>query len=549
MRAPNTKEALLDAVKQIGQMLRAEDPHKRIAAAVVLGELKVKDAQVVKALVEMAQDPLDVFAHAALGALGEIGSMKALPALLHALGRPGEARKLAAKALAALGSEALPEIKAHLEDAPMELRAAVSEALPAMGGGKASFGLTLEGLRGQPWDAVNKVALSVRHEVKTASDAERKAMRASLERFLGQKKTQADEPTLRGGLKMLGYLELPDTADALFAYLAPKNAPAVRAEAATAVRFALSRAVSPKALRRLAALLDDPDALIRRAARDSLMTLKLSAAHAAELGLIASHPDNEIATWAIAVLGSLGGKVAESTLLPLACGKERHRAQAAARAVAALEGGEKLLATGLCRAEEEVGAQVLSEALLPVVRRLSKKDVAKLLSAGADALGDKVAVARRKLEPVREVDPEGWAGALREKAKTSLKKDPARAAALLQMLCRSPVATAEDRYAFARMELDRSAKDPHPRARARDGALLELERLAQEGFPLQRALEKDKALDDEALYYLGFHFGESLDFRELGAALLEVLVKRSGRTKRGKAAKNKLAFVKKALED
>jgi hypothetical protein len=535
-------------VKQIGQMLKAEDPHKRIAAALVLGELKVKDGAVVNALAQMAADPLDAYANAALGALGEIGSSRALPALLAALGRTGETRRLAARALAALGPEALPEIKAHLEDAPMEIRAAVAEALPAMGGGKASFGLTLEGLRGQPWDAVNKVALSVRHEVKSASPAERRAMKAQLDKFIAHKKTAADEPALRGALKILGYLELPESVDLLLGHLGPALSPAVRVEAVTALRFALSRAVPAKPLTRLTALLEDPDALVRRAARDSLMTLKFTPAHAPQLGALAVHPDNEIATWALTLLGGMGGAVAEKTLLPVALGPDRHRAQAAARAVAALEGGERLLATGLCKATSEQAAQVLCEALMPVSRKLSKKDLGRLLEAGQAALSDKVAVARRKLEPLRELDPQGWATVVREKAKSSLKKDPARAATLLGMLCRSPLAIPDDRYTLARMELEKSPRDPHPRARARDTALLELEKLADEGFALVKALEKDKALDDETLYYLGFHFGESLELREVGEALLEVLVKRSGRTRLGKAAKNKLAFVRKAKE-
>ena len=62
-------------------------------------------------------------------------------------------------------------------------------------------------LRGQPFDAANKVALSVRAEVKAASEADRKAMKGQLEKFLAKKGTLADEVATRAALKMLGYLE------------------------------------------------------------------------------------------------------------------------------------------------------------------------------------------------------------------------------------------------------------------------------------------------------------------------------------------------------
>lgn len=535
----------MDMLGKLGGMLRAEEAHKRIAAAVVLGELRIKDPQIVKALCDLAQDPFDAYAHAALRALGEIGSLKAIPALLAALGRGGETRKVAAVALAALGPEALPEIKERLSDAAPEIRAAVSQALPAIGGGRESFQLALDGLHGQPWEAVNRVALSVRQEVRSASPADLKARRAQLEKFVALKKTQQDEPALRGALKILGYLELPETAEVLLGYAAPKNTTMVRLEAITALRFALSRSATLKALRKLGEWLDEKDPLIRRAARDTLMTLKIGKELSTELATLAAHTDMEVAAWAIALLGTMGGEVAEKALLPIAYGKHRTRAQAAARAVAALEGAERLLALGLIRAQEEVGAHVLSEALMPLVRKLSRKDLAKLREAGEDALSESVALATRKLEPVRQLDPEGWAQTLRDKAASFLKKDPARASALYQLLCRSPLATQADRYTFAKMELSRSTMDPHPSARARDGALLELERLNEDGFPLAATLAKDKAIDDGALFYLGFHFIESTapEHRGVGEELLEALGARSARTKLGKAAKNKLKLT------
>ena len=64
--------------------------------------------------------------------------------------------------------------------------------------------------------------------------------------------------------------------------------------------------------------------------------------------------------------------------------------------------------------------------------------------------------------------------------------------------------------------------------------------LLRGGFDVAKALRKDRALELEHLYYVGFHFSE-LD-HPVGDELLEEVVKKGGRSKVGKMAKNKLAL-------
>ncbi|MBM4381628.1 MAG: HEAT repeat domain-containing protein, partial [Deltaproteobacteria bacterium] len=122
----------MDVYRKLGALLESEDPRRRIAAAVVLGELKVKDAAVVSRLMEMAKDPLEPFATAALEALGAVGSLKALPVMMDALGRGGEAAQVAGRAIAALGPDALPDIRGRLSEATPEVKARLSQLLPAV---------------------------------------------------------------------------------------------------------------------------------------------------------------------------------------------------------------------------------------------------------------------------------------------------------------------------------------------------------------------------------------------------------------------------------
>ena len=534
----------MDPLKRIAGLLEDASPRKKIAAAVVLGELEVKDPAVVAQLVAMAKDPVDAFAEAAIEALGNIGSVKALPVLLDALSRKG-LQALATKAIGSYGESALGEIRARLETATPEQRTVLSQLLPAVGG-RQSLELALEEMKGQGWDHINKVALSARAEAKTSSPADRKVMRTQVEKFLDKKKTAADELALRGALKVLGFLELADSDETLLPYLAAKWSTAVRIEAVTSLRFALSAGASKKAVRKLMDLLNDTDSLVLRAARETLTVLKFGPEFSAELAELVASPDNEVGLWAIERLGALApdSKLAAKTLLPVASSSNRAKAEAAAKVLAGLTNGQALLVDALVEAIDEVGAHVLGDALNPLAAKLGKKDLKRLMEAGAAQLGKSFAIARRQLEPVRTADPEGWAQLLRERAKAVGKKDPARAEAIAELLGRSSVARPEDRFEAVLARLQHHTLDLHPRARQRDTVLMVLERLHSEGFKVAEAVNKDKKLSDEARYYLGVHFAEKpqFDLKGIGAEVLEQLAGK-GKGKLAKAAKNKMKLL------
>lgn len=535
----------MDPLKRIAALLGDESPRKKIAAAVVLGELEVKDAAVVSQLVAMAKDPLDAFAEAAIEALGRIGSTKALPALLDALERRA-LQPLAAQAIAQFGEGALAEIRARLETATPEQRTVLSQLLPSVGG-RQSLELALEEMKGQGWDLVNRIALSARAEAKASSPAERKVMRTQVEKFLDKKRTADDELALRGAIKVLGFLELEDTVDTLLGYLAPKWPQAVRIEAVTALRFAQTSGASKKAVRKLIDLLNDTDGLVLRAARETLTVLKFGPEFSDELAELVGSPDNEVGLWAIERLGALApdSKLAAKTLLPVAASSNnRAKAEAAAKVLGSLKNGEALLVEALVSATDEVGAHVLAEVLNPLSSKLSKKDLTRLRAAGEKELGQSLAIAKRQLEPVRNADPEGWADVLRAKAKSVAKKDPARAEAISELLGMSSVATSDDRFGAVLQRLQHHSMDLHPRARQRDGVLIVLERLHAEGFKVAEAINKNKTLTDDARYYLGVHFAEKPQFelKGIGAEVLEQLATK-GKGKLAKAAKNKMKLL------
>src|SRR5262249_13280278 len=230
-------------------------------------------------------------------------------------------------------------------------------------------------------------------------------------------------------IKILGYLELPETVKSIEPFLSSRQNAAVRVEAITALRFALGPKPAAKALRTLVKLLEDSDSLVARAARDTLTVVP--GVIAAELVRLAQSKSGDLALWSIERLRALG---ASKELASLADGADRARAETAVRALSSLPGAGSLLVSALASAKEEAGAHALADALEQV--QITPKDVAKLRTAGMATMRRSLAIARRQLESVRRANPEEWAQLLRDSARKSPHPE-----AVWELLARSNQAT------------------------------------------------------------------------------------------------------------
>jgi hypothetical protein len=156
----------------------------------------------------------------------------------------------------------------------------------------------------------------------------------------------------------------------------------------------------------------------------------------------------------------------------------------------------------------------------------------------------RLAAGDRNWEPllavVRDADPGRAAAALREVAVRMRKSNPDKALTVLRVLCRGEGCTDEDRYTLAAAELGASRHDTHPSARAGDESLRLLGALLDRGVDVGTRLRKDRSVDLEHLYYVGFHFAEQA--HPLGEELLRAVIERGGRAKIAKMARSKLAL-------
>jgi hypothetical protein len=146
------------------------------------------------------------------------------------------------------------------------------------------------------------------------------------------------------------------------------------------------------------------------------------------------------------------------------------------------------------------------------------------------------------LELIREAKPDKTAKALKDLyQKLKRRKPPERATAVLRMICRGEMADNEDRYELVSRLLAESHRDTSSTARRNDEALAQLERLLNSGYDVVKALGKDRSVDLETLYYVGFHFVEQ--GHPAGDDLLQRVIDKGGRKKIAKMAKNKLSLT------
>lgn len=535
----------MEHLDRIVKLLSADGLEERMAAAIVLGELGVKSPPVLDGLMGLVGSDVPVLQQKALEALAKLGPKKLGPKLFPwLLSSDKQVQRAAHQAIAAIGEEIVPAIKARMAEAGPEERRALDAILAELGG-KEAFTTLLASLTASDEKAAKAAAMAVRQQVKVADAKQKKAYLSETERFLKQQEKAGGSPAaIAAALQILGYLEDEKTIETLVQYASDeKAAPAVRQEAIIALRFPLQKKLAVKEV--IGALIDAAAAEDRMLAQTALMTLgglELSASQAKRLEKLLHHPEIERARFVIEQLGRQRGADAGKLLTSVLATGDKKRAELAAAALHDNLDAVPFLTKALLEATDADRAWHIRNVLRPFSKKITGAAKKQILEEAVEGLAQHSPGWEALLGVARDADPAGTAEALRglvAKLKRAKKQD--QVLVVLGILGRSEHATPEDLYALAALELQKSVKDLRPAARQADECLKLIERLVTLGFDVAGALKKDKGLDLEALYYVGFHFIE--DDHALGQELLEEVVKKGGRTKLAKMAKNKLTLA------
>ena len=522
-----------------------EDPalEKQIAAAIVLGELRVKSPAVVDGLTARLASDVPLLQRHALDALARIGAKRSLKSIFPLLAsHDADVRRAATSAIVSVGEDVVPLVRARMASASPEERRALDSVLAEVGG-KDAFQTLVKGLASADGDAAKAAAIAMRQRIKGADGRQRRGYLAETERFLKEQTKAKGPPTaIAAALKILGYLEDENAMGTLLEYArSSKEPPMVRQEAFIALRFALGTKPPPKVVEALVDAAESPDRTLAQTALHTLGSLDLPGGLAQRLTKLVAHPDPERARFVIDLLGRQKGGDAVRVLVNAAGTMERRRAEMAASALEGKEDAVPLLAKALLEAKDADRAWTLRNALRPMAKKMAPAIRKQLLQTALDRLGGGDRGWEALLDVVRDADPEAVADALRAlaaKMRRASKHD--KALTVTRLLCRSDRATDDDRYALASAELAKGSHDTRPASRAGDEALRLLGALLSRGYDVAKAIRGDPSLTLDEMYYVGFHFTE--DGHPLGEDLLAEVVKKGGRAKVARMAKNKLSL-------
>ena len=147
----------MSEIPKIVGLLKSDAIEKQIAAAIVLGELKAKAPGTVEALATSLESGVPLLQLHALQALSRIGAKKALPQIFPLLSsHEGDVRRAATTAIASVGADVVPEIKARIATAHADERRALDAVLAELGG-KDAFDALIKGLASSDPEAAKAI--------------------------------------------------------------------------------------------------------------------------------------------------------------------------------------------------------------------------------------------------------------------------------------------------------------------------------------------------------------------------------------------------------
>ncbi len=364
-------------------------------------------------------------------------------------------------------------------------------------------------------------------------------------------------------LRLLGYLARPSSQGLLVAQSAEGRPRPVRFAAIAALRriVAASEAKGTEsAIEALIEYADSDDLGIAQSAIDTLRGARIPEKLAKTFSALARSKNPSAQKLAMERLPAGGGAGAVKALVDALGGDDVTARDAAARGLAKAPEAVLPMVRALLAAEDEQVARRYAGALRSHRGHVSSTALEELVAAAHEhldrhsrgkATADTILFERIIGELIADVAPEKHVELLFERAHRLRKAGKAiEAFAALKPLLRSRAdldAAIDDdgRYFLAVLGLKAMGQGILRASHADDPVLEQFGRLAASGFPVAKKLGKEKDVEDEEMYGLGFRLLESNEENDkaLGAELLQGIIEDRPRAKLAKAARNKLKLT------
>ena len=518
----------------------------RCAALVVLAQLGVADERAARAVGAAVESPNVLVRDFALGFFEQVKTPLAIAHVLPLLDAEDEpVRRRAVAILAPHGAAAVSAGKRALKEAPRRRLNALIE-LFAHVRTAAALDALFELMATDDFDTNRAACDTLVAVVPALSDKERADLLRRVEALAAGAKGHRTH--LVAAAKLFGTLADPKARRPLFAMLGPREPHVVRTHALGALTHCLrGKALSPGEVEALLPLLDDDDepGVLRPTVR-LLEDQPLDRAYLTRLNQFAESPQPIVKRFAIQKLGSFESSAVVKTLIGYLTDDSYARRDQATATLKSLPAARLPLMKELLACDDEREAWTIADIVLLHDRSWKRDTLTALWDKLQSALEEREDRLYAACQHVLQALDAAWLHEQIRARADKLRKSKrfAESARWLTLLKDSPAWDDEARYGFALATLKSHKRSLAATVRRSDAAVEAFRALGNSPFPLAERLRRERVVDPEELYFVAFNLAEERgESRTAARELLEHLAGKFGRTKVGKAAKNKLQLV------
>ena len=533
-------------LKGVLDLIAATDVEVRCAALLVLTHLKVGDDRVVRAVGTALNGKNAVVRDFAIGYFEQVRPHDGIAYLVPLLDSQEDALRARVVAiLATYGAAVIGAVKKLTKDAPRRRLNAIIDVCARVRS-TAALDILFTLMTSDDFDT-NRAACDVVIAIVPALDATARAdLFARTDALAAGAKGQRTAAV--AAAKGFGALGDPKARRRLFAMLDAKEPHVVRTHALGALGQCLrGHKLSATEVDTLLPLLDDNDeAGMLRPVIHLLEDQTFDRGYLSQLNRLADSPQPVVKRFAVQKLGGFESGGVVKTLIGYLTDDSYARRDQATASLKKLPAARAALMKEFLASEDERKAWTLADILL-VHGRDWKRDATdalfKNLQAGLENREDRLYTAYFHF--LNALDPEALAGRVRDRADVlRKKKDFGLSAKWLGLLKDAPTFDGDAKFALAVAELKAHKHGVGGVVRRHDPALERLRELAHSAFATAERLRKERALTPDDLFYVAFSFAEgNAEEKQAARELLAHLADKHGRTKVGKAAKNKLRLL------
>jgi hypothetical protein len=533
-------------LKGLVGLVEGSNVEARCAALVVLTQLGVDEDRVARAVAAAVASANVLVRDFALGYFERVKSAQTVAAVLPLLDAEDEpVRRRAVGLLAPHGAAAVGAARKRLAEAPRRRLAAIVE-LCAEVRSAAALDTLFELMASDDLD-LNRLACDAATAVVPALGARERAdlFRRAEALAAGAK---GHRTRLVAAAKLFAALGDARARKTLFAMLHEREPHVVHTHALAALSQSLrGKPLSEREIDTLLPLLghEDEAGIVRPAVR-LLEDQSFDRAYLTRLSQLAESPQPIVKRFAVGKLGGFESGGVVKTLIGYLTDDSYARRDQAIATLKTLPAARLPLMKELLACDDERKAWTIADIVLLHDRTWKRDTLSALWAKLEKALEQREDRLYAALHHVLlALDADWLRQQIRARAEKKRKgKHFADSARWLALLKDSPAWDDDARFGYAVATLKSHRHPLGSPARPRDPALETFRALADSPFPLADRLRRERAVEAEDAYYVAFALAEQRgEPRTVAAEILEHLADRYGRTKVGKAAKNKLQLL------